>query len=177
MRLIKQPETARQAFTIVELLVIVVVIGVLVMLLLPFGSRMKEKSRCTQCLNNLQKLGAAVSLYAKEHEYRIPAAERQPTNPVFPTNALPRICDVLSKYLAGSTGVLLCPNDQTGYYKREGSSYEWNYTFNSLRIDQTNSMEGNLKDLPLMYDYANVHMTPKGQTKNVLYADGHTEPL
>jgi len=161
----------------VELLVVVVVIGVLVMLLLPFGSRMKEKSRCTQCLNNLQKLSAAVSLYAKEHEYRIPAAERQPTNPVFPTNALPRISDVLSKYLAGSTAAFLCPNDQTGYYRREGSSYEWNYTFNSLRIDQTNSLEGNLKDLPLMYDYANVHMTPKGRTKNVLYADGHREPL
>jgi hypothetical protein len=112
-------------------------------------------------------------------EQLLPAAERQPSNPVFTTNALPRICDVLSKYVAGAPRVFTCPNDEAGYYTREGSSYEWNYTFNAARLDELASLPGNVpaQEVPLMYDYANVHRTPRGLTKHVLFANGHAGPL
>ena len=168
-----------QGFTLIDLLVVVVVLGVLASLLLPSLGRAKERARSTQCLQNLHQLGGAVMLYAKEHERRLPAAERQPTNPVLRTNTLPRICDLLSNYVAGAAGIFACPNDRSGYHDREGSSYEWNYAFNAARLDELASPTGNIpaQEVPLMYDYANMHRTPRGMTKNVLFANGHAGPL
>jgi hypothetical protein len=130
-------------------------------------------------LQNLHQLGGAVLLYAKDHGNRLPAAERLPTDPVFPTNAQPRICDLLSNYVAASPGIFSCPADHDGYYAREGSSYEWNYAFNSTPLDELTSSTGKIpaQQVPLMYDYANVHRTPRGVSKNVLFATGHTGPL
>jgi len=170
---------ATQAFTLIDLLVVVVVLGVLASLVLPSLGRAKERARSTQCLQNLHQLGGAVMLYAKEHGQHLPAAERQPTNPVLRTNTLPRICDLLSNYVAGAAGIFACPNDRSGYHDREGSSYEWNYTFNGARLDELASSGATLspQQVPLMYDYANAHRTPRGMTKNVLFANGHAGPL
>src|SRR5437660_586289 len=167
------------AFALIDLLVLVIVLGVLAAVMLPSLGRGRERSRAAECLKNLHQLGGAVLLYAKEHEQHLPAAERQPSNPVFATNTLPRICDVLSNSVAGSAGIFTCPNDDAGYYKREGSSYEWNYAFNAARLDELSSSSGNLpaQEVPLMYDYANVHRTPRGVTKHVLFANGHAGPL
>src|SRR6266567_7862452 len=65
-----------RAFALVDLLVVLVMLGVLAGLLLPSLGRGKERARSAQCLSNLHQLGGAVLLYAKEHEGRLPAAER-----------------------------------------------------------------------------------------------------
>ena len=58
-------------------------------------------------------------------------------SPINPTNALPRICDVLAPYLGYNTNamptaltVLRCTKDRLGYFEREGSSYQWEYLMN-----------------------------------------------
>lgn len=167
------------AFALIDLLVVVSVLGVFAAVMLPSLGRARERSRAAECLKNLHQLGGAVLLYAKEHEQHLPSAERQPSNPVFATNAMPRICNVLSNYVAGAAGIFACPNDEAGYYKREGSSYEWNYAFNAARLDELSSSSGGVsaQEVPLMYDYANVHRTPRGLTKHVLFANGHAGPL
>src|SRR6185437_16196027 len=85
----------RRAFTLIELLMVIAIIGVLAALLFPAFSRAKFKSRNVICLNQLRQLGIATRLYTDENNNLLPSAELLPSTPVDPARPLTRICDVL----------------------------------------------------------------------------------
>lgn len=68
----------QQAFTLIELLLVIAIIAILAALLLPALSKSKEKARAVACLNHLKQLQICWTMYANDHDDRMP-----PNNSVY----------------------------------------------------------------------------------------------
>src|SRR3954468_14352466 len=53
----------REGFTLVELLVVIAIIGILASMILSGLAKAKERTRETQCINNLRQIGIASRMY------------------------------------------------------------------------------------------------------------------
>ncbi len=114
-----------RAFTLLELLVVIAVIGVLASLLLPALAAARLKARKAACLSNLRQVGVAVMLYASDNRGNIPFGPKAGafTSPMnfYPSTGAPTslislgsgapvgLGLLLSQQLSAQPKVLFCP--------------------------------------------------------------------
>jgi prepilin-type N-terminal cleavage/methylation domain-containing protein len=63
------PILGRRAFTIVELLIVITIIGILLSLLLPAIESSREAARNVQCMNNIKQLSLAATAHLHAYGY------------------------------------------------------------------------------------------------------------
>ncbi len=80
----RQARLPHAAFTLVEMLVVIAVIGILFSLLLPAVQSAREAGRRVQCANNVKQISLALRSYVALHGVFPPGAVLEPAYPVAP---------------------------------------------------------------------------------------------
>lgn len=126
---VRLPEKRHLAFTLVELLVVIAVIGIVAAFLLPALGQAKERAQAIVCLNNTKQLALAAVVYAGDHEDRLPYnlglvgssfrtslnwANNVMTWDLSPDNTNPATLTQasLGSYVGGNIAVYKCPSDR-----------------------------------------------------------------
>ena len=179
LRSLKRARLGHPAFTVVDLMVVITVVGILAALVLPALSKSKLSARATGCLSNLRQIGLALQLYADENESRYPVMFDVPlgTNAVMLTNLLPKVDTVLMNFLT-STNLLRCPADDRAFFERTGCSYAWNTLLNGQDMMSPTLFGSRFRpnQIPVFFDRDSFHREKgEGRGVNYLYADGHIE--
>ena len=72
----------KQAFTLIEVLVVIGIIGVLMAILLPTIEHVRHQSYITKCASNLRQLAQAMTVYAGENQNSFPRTIYIPGQPL-----------------------------------------------------------------------------------------------
>jgi len=109
-----------KAFTLVELLVVITIIGILVALLLPALAYAMERGRRTQCLSNCRQVGLILYNYADDHDGHFPPlvdmVTGMPTPPVdafgnpSPWPARTAFAILMKERYMNDPRILICPS-------------------------------------------------------------------
>lgn len=132
-RLITTPKTARPAFSLVELLIVIAVIALLLAILLPALGKARSTAMRVKCSGNLKQIDLAMHLYLAANNQTYPCAQ----------DPLPEGYwlwmgrgwrSYIKPYLGGNIdvnnpSVLLCPADRTDAAKYQLTSYAYSMAF------------------------------------------------
>jgi prepilin-type N-terminal cleavage/methylation domain-containing protein/prepilin-type processing-associated H-X9-DG protein len=161
---------SRTGFTLVELLVTIVIIGILATLAVPATQRLVAGSRAVHCMSNLKALGSSLQLYLGDNNNFMPVMVLGRPDKGADDDAMDT---VLADY-TDNPEVFCCKADRKGLYEKTGTSYLWNNLLNGQSANDMNFM-GIITDgsrIPVMSDKENFHQYRDVQV-NILYADGH----
>lgn len=182
MNRLASPPTGDHAFTLMEMLVVIGIIGLLAGLIVPAVGRSVESARSTACLSNLRQLGIALQSYVDDHGDRLPVMHdrRHSTNAAVMAAQTGTVDRVLGPWLGNTSGVLRCPSDRDGIFARTGSSYSWNSLLNGQPASRPEilGIAFDPREIPVFFDKEAFHrIRGPGRGVNYLQADGHLRNL
>lgn len=135
MRLDLRPPRSR-AFSLIELLVVIGIIAILIAILLPTMTRVRQQARVVQCQSNLRQIGQLLLIYANANNgwiYPVGQSERiadaSPSNYFRLGAALPpeqRWPNYVKGIDRWDHPLLVCPNDED---PQDKISYALNFSF------------------------------------------------
>ena len=124
----------RPAFTLVEMLVVISIIGILVALIMPGIGRAKEQARAARCKNNLRNLQIGALNYAVDNGVSLPTAagwvSGTPPNPWWTPEGTNDIRNgYLFRYVGSNYSVYVCPSfakpEIVGSTTPDGTPFDW----------------------------------------------------
>ena len=146
-----EPRTVgRAAFTLIEMLVVILIIAILAALLLPTLGKAKAKARQMTCLNNMKQLGIGMMMYvgdnnsvfagcASANDYGAQLPDwiywRNPTVIDGVTYTLAQSPLVAELGTGGSTNIFRCPMDLDNTQRTGTEPFNFSYAFTSFNMD------------------------------------------
>jgi len=67
-----RPRASRRAFTLIELLTVIAIIGILAAIIIPTVGRVRDSAARTDCASNQRQIGQALLLYAQDNRQNLP---------------------------------------------------------------------------------------------------------
>ena len=191
------PRHLRRAFTLIELLTVIAIIGILAAIIIPVVGKVRDSARKTQCVSNLRQIGSSMRLYANENRGNFP-----PMSPPLAGGGTGTWVDAIFPYLATRapnalgavpSGALLgtvfiCPkgtdpspnNNTYGYNEglpRQGAAFDTQpKTINTVDSPgQTMlALDYNQRRFQLTYNNKiSASATRHDGTLNLVFVDGH----
>lgn len=182
----------RSAFTLIELLTVIAIIGILAAILIPVVGTVREKSRQSVCISNLREIGRGIHLYAMDHNDGLPPSNdptRGTIGPNLGTRGVIRL--VASPVGAGDTDyidtaeIFFCPSLTHPNFNREpgrfagptegriGYHWIWLPRPNNTELDNTDLGSEKLNNAVLVDVYRGTTDWPHPSSINVLRVGGH----
>lgn len=180
--------TQSSAFTLIELLTVIAIVGVLAAILMPVVGRVRDSAHKAACLSNLRHIGVALKLQINDTKGRFPSRGDSWLN-------YGQVADALLPFLDGDVDAFVCPahSVEDTYFRLEIPSKPGNYTnyeFNGTLANYVMSEErkatnrgtaGIFNPSMAAFAYDRPYVTREGQDPrlqphpggaNVVYVDG-----
>lgn len=114
------------AFTLIELLTVIAIIGILGAILIPTVGRVRESARTSQCASNLRQISQAALLFTEENRGKLPptVSTSGGVSTAWWQALFPAYCN--------SRDVFKCPSDNTGF----SGTYQETWTQNGRTLPE-----------------------------------------
>jgi prepilin-type N-terminal cleavage/methylation domain-containing protein/prepilin-type processing-associated H-X9-DG protein len=159
---------ARTGFTLVELLVVIGIIAILISVLMPALSKVRNQALAISCANNMRQLYQTALMFSTDHKGNLPSpgVPNEPnTDPMVQNNRWWASPDwgkadvtvgVLHQFVPSTTAaeeLIKCPGDmdestQGGGPKVSGENRNMSYSFNAQTNDATDMRRGGAQFAP-----------------------------
>lgn len=103
-----------RGFTLIELMVVVLIIGLLISILLPSVSAAVEYARAASCLSNMRSMCLAMVMYAKTHDGQLPTVGIGHGSHIVDEQG--SWLRLLGPY-SGGTLAFTCPSDRSPHFR------------------------------------------------------------